>query len=227
MEFRAPFLSKPLVYHASPHARPIQVALPGRFFQDSQTPEAAHPISALLPHESHDSELFYTAGPGILKISWHKRAIAVQPKSNKKLLASFVYIRKQYTGSNKLMSKPPAISDSEWKVMKLLWRKSPQPAYDIIQALSEKENWHPNTIKTLLGRLTRKKALGTKKYKNLFLYHPLVSEEDCIQAESENFIDRLFNGSVKPLLVHFAKNKKLSKQDLDELRKILEGKETK
>ena len=125
------------------------------------------------------------------------------------------------------MLKTPAISDSEWKVMKLLWRKSPQPAYDIIQSLAARENWHPNTIKTLLGRLTRKKALGTKKYKNLFLYFPLVSEEQCVQAESDTFIDRLFNGSVKPLLVHFAKQKKLSKKDLEELRDILDGKEPK
>jgi predicted transcriptional regulator len=38
-------------------------------------------------------------------------------------------------------------------------------------------------------------------------------------------VERLFNGSVKPLLVHFAKNKKLSKEDLEELRLILEGRE--
>ena len=63
------------------------------------------------------------------------------------------------------------------------------------------------------------------KYKNLYLYEPLVSEDDCIQAESESFLDRLFEGSVRPLLVHFARNKKLSKSDLDELRKILEGKD--
>jgi BlaI family penicillinase repressor len=125
------------------------------------------------------------------------------------------------------MPKTPAISEAEWKVMKLLWEKSPQPAYDLIQTLIQKEQWHPNTVKTLLSRLTRKKALGTRRYKNLFLYHPLVSEDDCIQTESDNFLERLFDGSVKPLLVHFARRQKLSKQDLDELRRILEGKDKK
>jgi BlaI family transcriptional regulator, penicillinase repressor len=125
------------------------------------------------------------------------------------------------------MPTPPVISEAEWKVMKLLWEKSPQPAYDIIQALAEKEKWHPNTIKTLLARLTRKKVLTTRKYKNLFLYFPKVSAEECLQAESQNFLDRLFDGSVKPLLVHFARTKKLSKEDLDELRRILEGKDHK
>ena len=123
------------------------------------------------------------------------------------------------------MSRTPAITEAEWKVMKLLWDKSPQPAYDIIQALAQKENWHANTVKTLLTRLTRKKALATRKYKNLFLYFPLVSQEACIQAESDNLLDRLFDGAVTPLLVHFARRRKLSKQDLQHLQRILDGKE--
>lgn len=110
--------------------------------------------------------------------------------------------------------------------MRLLWEKSPQPAYDLAAALAVKEKWHENTVKTLLTRLTRKKALGTRKYKNLFLYYPLVSEEECIQAESDNFLERIFGGAVTPLLLHFARRRKLSKKDLDHLRKILDGKET-
>jgi BlaI family penicillinase repressor len=120
--------------------------------------------------------------------------------------------------------RPPEISQAEWRVMKVLWDKSPQPAYDIIESLSKTEHWHPNTIKTLLTRLCKKKALGTRKYKNLFLYHPLVSEEDCIQAESESFLQRLFGGSVRPLLVHFAERQRLTKADLEELKRILERK---
>ena len=119
----------------------------------------------------------------------------------------------------------PLISEAEWKVMRLLWRKSPLPAYDIIQELAPREKWHSNTVKTMLARLHRKKVLRARKYKNLFLYEPLVSEEECIQAESQSFLNRLFDGSVKPLLVHFARSKKLSRRDLDELRKILDEKE--
>jgi BlaI family transcriptional regulator, penicillinase repressor len=123
--------------------------------------------------------------------------------------------------------KTPTISEAEWKIMRLLWRKAPQPAYDLIEQLSKHEDWHPNTVKTMLARLHRKKAIGIKKYKNLFLYEPLVTEEECLQVESQSFLDRLFDGSVRPLLVHFAKSKKLSKADLDELRRILEGKDKK
>lgn len=125
------------------------------------------------------------------------------------------------------MARIPEISEAEWKVMKVLWAKSPQPAYDIVQALGESEDWHPNTIKTILNRLYRKKALGIQKYKNLYLYHPLVSEEDCVHAESESFLQRFFGGSLKPLLVHFARKEKLSAADLKELERILEQAERK
>jgi len=120
--------------------------------------------------------------------------------------------------------KKPLIAEAEWKVMRVLWRKSPLGAYDIVQELAEKESWHPNTIKTLLARLVKKKAVSAQKYKNLYLYEPAISEEECIAAESESFLERWFGGAVQPLLVHFAKNKRLSKEDLEELRRILESK---
>ncbi|MCL4181534.1 MAG: BlaI/MecI/CopY family transcriptional regulator [Verrucomicrobia bacterium] len=124
------------------------------------------------------------------------------------------------------MTAIPEISEAEWKVIKLLWAKSPQPAYDLCEALAKTEDWHPNTVKTLLSRLHKKKAVGVKKYKNLFLYSPRVSEEDCLQAESESFLQRQFGGSVKPLLVHFAKRQRFTAADLEELKRILqEGKE--
>ena len=122
------------------------------------------------------------------------------------------------------MAKIPMITEAEWKVMKVLWAKAPQPAYDVVQSLAKAEHWHRNTIKSLLSRLRQKKALGVQKYKNLYLYYPLVSEEDCVHAESESFLQRLFGGSLKPLLIHYAKRQRLTAADLEELRRILERK---
>lgn len=119
------------------------------------------------------------------------------------------------------MSNAPEITESEWKIMQVLWRKSPQPAYDIIEALAA-EQWHPNTVKTMLARLTRKKALKVTQYKNLHLYTPLITEEQGVQSESEDFLQRVFGGAVRPLLVHFARRQKLTKADIEELKRILE-----
>ncbi len=107
----------------------------------------------------------------------------------------------------------------------MLWANSPQPAYDVIQELKDTENWHPNTVKTMLSRLHQKGALGVQKYKNLYRYYPLVSEEKCIQQESESFLQRVFGGSVQPLLVHFLKKKKVPKDEIKELKRLLQEKE--
>ncbi len=104
--------------------------------------------------------------------------------------------------------------------MKVLWDKSPLPAYDIIAALA-REQWHPNTVKTMLARLTKKKALRVAKYKNLHLYSPLITEEEGVHAESEDFLHRVFGGAIRPLLVHFARKQKLTKADVEELKRIL------
>ena len=123
--------------------------------------------------------------------------------------------------------KPPELSPNEWKIMKILWQESPLSAYDVITRLQETEVWHPNTIKTMLSRLQKKGAISAKKYKNLFLYSPLYSEEILIRAEGDSFLKRVFGGAVQPLLVHFAKSKKLSPKEIAELREILNRKESK
>jgi BlaI family penicillinase repressor len=123
------------------------------------------------------------------------------------------------------MAQIPVISEAEWKVMKVLWASSsPLSAMDIIQSLAGPEDWHPNTVKTLLSRLHKKRAVAVEKVKNLYMYRPLVSEADSVKTESETFLHRVFGGSVKPLLMHFVERQQLSSHDLDELKKLLRQK---
>jgi BlaI family transcriptional regulator, penicillinase repressor len=124
------------------------------------------------------------------------------------------------------MTKTPKITESEWRVMKALWAAAdPIGAYDIIQELSKTEDWQPETIKTLLNRLVKKGALGYKKYKNLYLYYALISEAECIRAESESFLARFFDGALEPMLAHFVEEHSLTPAQISELKRILEKKE--
>ena len=119
------------------------------------------------------------------------------------------------------MSEIPDISDAEWKIMRLLWAKSPQPAYDLVATLARQEAWSASTVKTLLSRLQKKKAIRAEKYKNLFLYSPAVSERDCVAREADSLLDRFFGGAVEPLLVHFARRQKVKPADLEKLKRVL------
>lgn len=121
------------------------------------------------------------------------------------------------------MKGTPNISDAEWEVMKICWRKSaPCTANEIVKALKQTTDWKPNTIKTLIGRLVKKGVLGFKEEGRVYLYYPLVAEQKCIKAESKSFLTRVFGGAVKPMLVTFLQEEKLTQDDIEELKQLLE-----
>jgi BlaI family penicillinase repressor len=123
------------------------------------------------------------------------------------------------------MKRLPRISDTEWEIMNLLWVQSPATASEIIEALQKKDSsWHPKTARTLLNRLVQKKALTFKKEGRGYLYRPAVSREACVEAESDSFLGRLFGGSLTPMLAHMVERKKISSEEIEELRKILKTK---
>lgn len=107
--------------------------------------------------------------------------------------------------------------------MKILWVKSPLSAGEIFTELqTDDASWHPKTAQTLIGRLVKKGAVGFRGKERAYLYYPRVTEEDCVDKESESFLDRVFAGSLKPMLAHFVEHRKLSAKDISELKRILE-----
>ncbi|MDR3587880.1 MAG: BlaI/MecI/CopY family transcriptional regulator [Desulfosporosinus sp.] len=121
------------------------------------------------------------------------------------------------------MKETPNISDAEWEVMKICWAKLvPCTANEIVKALEQSNDWKPNTIKTLIGRLVKKGALDFQEEGRVYIYYPLVTEEECIKAESKTFLTRVFGGALKPMLVTFLQEEKLSPDDIEELKQLLE-----
>ncbi len=124
------------------------------------------------------------------------------------------------------MKNPPKISETEWEVMRVIWAQGPCSAGQIIEILTnEDRSWHPKTVKTLLGRLVKKRALAFQKEGRAYLYRALVNEKRCIDAESQSFLHRVFGGSLKPMLAHFVEQRKLSGAEVRELKQLLDKKE--
>jgi len=117
----------------------------------------------------------------------------------------------------------PRISETEWEIMRVVWADHPITAADIISRLSAADpTWHPKTARTLLARLVDKKALDYSERGRSYVYEPRVSEAECIAAASGSFLERVFGGSLKPMLAHFIEHRRLSAQDLAELRALLD-----
>ena len=125
------------------------------------------------------------------------------------------------------MPKTPPITDAEWEVMTVLWEHSPCTAADVVEVLQAKMHWHPKTIKTLLGRLLRKGVLKAREEGNRYLYSAAIPRQRYVAEESSSFLERVFGGDATPALVHFVRNTRLTKDEIDELRRLLDEKESK
>ena len=120
------------------------------------------------------------------------------------------------------MKKTPRISEAEWEVMKVLWRKSPKTANEIVKILSKKTSWKRETIRTLINRLVQKKAVGFEKKGRQYHYFPLVTEAECVREETKSFLKRVHGGSIEPMLTSFVEEEKLSAEKIARLRRILD-----
>ena len=117
----------------------------------------------------------------------------------------------------------PDIAESEWAVMEVLWESSPQTAAEVTKALRPATNWADNTVRTLLTRLVEKGALkATENAAGPRKFSPAVARETCVKAEGDSFLERIFGGAAKPLLVHFAQNSKLTAAEVKELKRLLD-----
>ncbi len=115
------------------------------------------------------------------------------------------------------------ISESELEVMKILWNIKSGTSSQIIEKLSITTDWKPKTIQTLITRLVAKGALKVdKSNKKSYIYSPNISENEYKNLASSSFLEKLYNGSINMMVASFIKNKKMSKDDIEELKNLLD-----
>lgn len=114
------------------------------------------------------------------------------------------------------------ISEAEAVVMEVLWRQAPRSAEEILAEVGPRQGWQEGTVKSLLNRLLKKKAVKAERDGRRYLYAPRLTREQYVSQESKGLIDRLFDGRIAPLVAHFSDQRKLSRKDVAELRKLLD-----
>ena len=114
------------------------------------------------------------------------------------------------------------ISNAELSVMQVLWQqRQPLSANDVVTALGNAKDWHDKTVKTLLNRLVSKGALGYEKDGRAYQYFPLIAEQDYQLEQSRSFVERIFSGRIAPLVAGFASQKKLTEDDVAQLKQLI------
>ncbi|MEG0176479.1 BlaI/MecI/CopY family transcriptional regulator [Anaerorhabdus sp.] len=113
------------------------------------------------------------------------------------------------------------LPESELEIMNILWQQGKPLKTSEIAEFCQDNNWTMSTIQALLARLYERNFVILKKEGRLKLYEPLVKEEDYKSCETEWFMTKVHNNSVKSLVTSLIDLTKLSKSDIDELEEIL------
>jgi len=105
--------------------------------------------------------------------------------------------------------------------MKIVWAKDRATVRDVYEALLERRKIAYTTVMTMMNILEQKKYLRKSAEDRAYIYRPAKPKKQVIQGMVREFVDRVFNGSAEPLLVHLIEDRKLSNKDLDELRRMI------
>ncbi|MDD4817222.1 MAG: BlaI/MecI/CopY family transcriptional regulator [Victivallaceae bacterium] len=119
------------------------------------------------------------------------------------------------------------ISESEAEIMKVLWRQSPLAMPELVAAVLEENQWEAGTVKTLLTRLVKKRAVKVTGARRAYQYGPLVSREEYAASAGDMLMRRAFNETPAEMLSFFVARQKLSAEDIAELKKLLDAAERK
>ena len=99
-------------------------------------------------------------------------------------------------------------------------------AEEIVQTVGPAQAWGEATVKTLINRLLKKKALASERTGGRAIYRPVVSQADYVTGESQGLLDRLFGGQVAPLVAHYARHRAVSSEELARLKSLIAELET-
>lgn len=113
------------------------------------------------------------------------------------------------------------LTDAEWSVMECLWEKSPRTGREATEWLEERMGWNRSTTLTLLRRMEAKGAVASETEDGLKSFRPLVRREDAAVQETENFLGRVYKGSLSLMVSALTKKQTLSQTEIAELYAIL------
>lgn len=109
--------------------------------------------------------------------------------------------------------------DSELKVMDVLWREGDSTAKRISDILNEEISWNMNTTYTVIKKCIGKGAI--ERSEPNFLCHALIAKEQVQVRETDELIDRIFDGSTNKLFAALLGRKDLSAEQIDKLKQIV------
>ena len=114
------------------------------------------------------------------------------------------------------------LSAAEWRVMNALWTIGQGALGEVVAATERRQNWSPETVKTLLRRLVVKGYVKTQRVGSSFLYLPNKPAASVLKKAGETLLGYAIEGTVAPLMAHLIKGGRLTRDELQSLRALLD-----
>lgn len=124
------------------------------------------------------------------------------------------------------MNRIPSITDAELEIVRVLWLNPDCYSSEVVQQMSDRMGWSPNTTRTLLSRLVQKEAAGVKlvqSSRRMQLFYPRFSEQEYQRSETTSFMEKMYGGSIMPMLANFLQDKKLNTQEIEDLKTLFDN----
>ena len=114
------------------------------------------------------------------------------------------------------------LSEAAWNIMESLWEESPKVGSRIVADMAQRVGWSRSTTLTMLKRMTEKEMIAWVDNGQMRAYVPLIEREEAVKKETENFLKRVYHGSISMLVSGFVERQRLSSEELAQLREILD-----
>jgi BlaI family penicillinase repressor len=112
------------------------------------------------------------------------------------------------------------LTDQELEIMKIVWDRDSATVRDVYEALLERRKVAYTTVMTMMKILEQKKYLKKTVVERAYVYRPTQPKRQVVGAMVRDFVNRVFNGSAEPLLVHLVEEHNLSREDLEEIARL-------
>ncbi len=113
------------------------------------------------------------------------------------------------------------LSEAEWKVMNCLWEEAPQTMMQLTNHFKDTTNWTKHTVMTFLRRMEEKGAVHYEEGGRAKLYYPDIEREEAMLQETEEFLEKVFDGRMGLMLNTMVEKNALSREEIDEMYGIL------
>ena len=113
----------------------------------------------------------------------------------------------------------PKIFESEYRFCLILWEKEPVSSGELVALCRERLGWKPTTTYTVIKRLAERGVLENKNS----VVRSLVGRDEVRAAEIDELVEKKFEGSLPAFITAFARNRRLSEEELDELQRMIDS----